>query len=363
MSMRFLADSLSVGQSLLVAFVLLAIFAVIVTVLYRAGIRTPYIPMLGPSFIFWLELFYLALLLTAAVMYNNDFHGIQDQIPVTVGNVLPIAVPWFGALGAVVISLQGVFEHNKHWDSSYNHWHIARPIFGATLAIIGFFIFISVIKTTEAEPVVPGEPAPTPTATASAAAFSMHPLGLVAQAPAGGADLAATPLIYYVLSFLIGYREETFRALIRKATDVIIGPGDTGTPPGAPAQAPSGPSVNLPPFVDHGSVAPGSVSVADVEIKNTTGGPITVKDVNVSGNQIEWQVVEGSGPGKTWWVPGAEPKAVVIEDGSSLFVRTRWNPSSTAPPDIPSRATLTVNYEGFEGSPKTTILQGTVKTA
>jgi hypothetical protein len=39
----------------------------------------------------------------------------------------------------------------------------------------------------------------------------------------------AQNLFYYVLAFIVGYREETARALIQRVGDVIIGPGDAAT--------------------------------------------------------------------------------------------------------------------------------------
>jgi hypothetical protein len=34
---------------------------------------------------------------------------------------LPIAVPWFGAIGAVTISLEGVFKWSEsRWNPEYN---------------------------------------------------------------------------------------------------------------------------------------------------------------------------------------------------------------------------------------------------
>jgi len=32
---------------------------------------------------------------------------------------LPVGVIWFGALGAVLISLTGIFEHHIDWDPTY----------------------------------------------------------------------------------------------------------------------------------------------------------------------------------------------------------------------------------------------------
>jgi hypothetical protein len=39
-------------------------------------------------------------------------------VPDSFGSV-PVGVPWFGALGAVLISLTGVFEHEHDWDLNY----------------------------------------------------------------------------------------------------------------------------------------------------------------------------------------------------------------------------------------------------
>jgi len=32
---------------------------------------------------------------------------------------VPVGVPWFGAVGAVLISLTGVFAHEHDWDPNY----------------------------------------------------------------------------------------------------------------------------------------------------------------------------------------------------------------------------------------------------
>jgi len=176
--------------------------------LYRAakGGPIPKIQQLGPSFFFWLAMMYTALLLLMGGIYNVS---VLDLKPTLVGGILPVAVPWFGALGAVTISLEGVFLHNQEWDRRHNYWHIGRPLFGAVLGIVAFFLFVVI-----------GSAAGTPPK-------------FLDSAP-GSAD--APPLkdfiIYYVLAFLVGYREETFRELIKRATDLILKPG---TPPPAAA--------------------------------------------------------------------------------------------------------------------------------
>src|SRR5579872_6180644 len=65
-----------------------------------------------------IEASYLILLFAIAAVYLG---GVL-KLPPTLGG-LPIGVPWFGALGAVLISLTGTFDHQKDWDSSWNPWH------------------------------------------------------------------------------------------------------------------------------------------------------------------------------------------------------------------------------------------------
>lgn len=145
---------------------------------------------------FILELLYLVGLLCLAVVYvrGDQFASwIRDPL-----DVLPVA--WFGALGAVSISLKGVFDHNNAWDSRWNYWHIARPLTGAVLGTIGYLIFVTALSasTGEATEVGSGE---------------------------NGA------LIAYLIGFLVGYREETFRELIKRLTDLVLAPQGVDTEP------------------------------------------------------------------------------------------------------------------------------------
>ncbi len=110
--------------------------------------------------------------------------------------LVPLSIPWFGAIGAITISLQAVFERRDDWDSSYNYWHLARPLVGSVLGIMSFLI-LSVIVT------LAGSTAPSPD-----------------SAPA-----IANMNIYHVLAFIVGYREETFRDLLKRVTDLILRPG------------------------------------------------------------------------------------------------------------------------------------------
>ena len=104
--------------------------------------------------------------------------------------------PMVWLIGAVIISLQAVFERREDWDPAYNYWHLARPLVGAVLGVMSFLI-LSVIVT------LAGSNAPSPD-----------------SAPA-----IANMNIYHVLAFIVGYREETFRDLLKRVTDLILRPG------------------------------------------------------------------------------------------------------------------------------------------
>ena len=114
----------------------------------------------------------------------------------TIGN-MPTAVPWFGALGGVMISLVGVFEHRLDWNPGYALWHWARPFVGATFAVVSVLIFQTGILSVGADP---------------------HQKG---------ASLA----LYYIIAFVVGYREETFRELIKRIVDVLLSPGNSSADP------------------------------------------------------------------------------------------------------------------------------------
>lgn len=149
---------------------------------------------------FSLQIAYLLGLAALATLYFT--HHITP--PRTLDSI-PIAVPWFGAVGAVLLSLSGIFDHYADWLPSYRFWHWARPAVGAAVAVIGVLMVQAGILAINQNPV---------------------------PAQAAGHPGEPRNLLYYLLAFLVGYREETFRTLVKRLTDVILGPGDAA---GAPA--------------------------------------------------------------------------------------------------------------------------------
>jgi hypothetical protein len=57
---------------------------------------------------------------------------------------LPLKCLWFGALGGVVISLKGVYDHpasaSSGWSDDFDLWHFGRPVSGAITGVITFVL-------------------------------------------------------------------------------------------------------------------------------------------------------------------------------------------------------------------------------
>lgn len=139
--------------------------------------------------IFVVQLFYLGMLLAAAALYIEGTYSLPSKL-----GTLPLPVPWFGALGAVVISLTGAVEHGRSWDPAFAYWHISRPLVGATVAVVSVLVFQAGIIAVGSTP-------------------TSHGVG------------APRNILYYVIAFAVGYRERTFRDLLKRVVDVLLTPG------------------------------------------------------------------------------------------------------------------------------------------
>lgn len=151
-----------------------------------------------PLYILLVEVFYLLVLFAIGFIYITN-PKLLPFIPDTLGS-LPIGVPWYGALGAVIISLSGIVDHRKDWDSDFLFWHFTRPLVGAALAIISVLIFQAGILA-------------------------------VGSSPSSKSGTVPQNLLYYLIAFVVGYREEVFRNLIKRVADVILTPGGSASPP------------------------------------------------------------------------------------------------------------------------------------
>jgi hypothetical protein len=284
----------------------------------RAG-ADPMIQRLGPSFFFWLSMMYMGLLLVMAGVYI--FYS-RDLKPHLLGGILPLGVPWFGALGAVTISLEGVFLWNSHWDRKYNYWHIARPLFGAVLGIVAFFLFVVI-----------------------GAAAGTAPKFLDSTPP------ESVPLkdfiIFYVVAFLVGYREETFRDLIKRATDLILKPG-TPAPaaPGVTFRIAGGPQQEI----QCDPTAAGQQTVKTVEVQNSGTAVLTAPTATL--------VPIAPTPAGVFAIPNDRDLVTGHGDLAVGQVRTvdvRFVPAAEGGPDF--TATLAVTATNLS-EPKTILVRG-----
>ncbi len=177
-----------------------------------------------PWYLFPLELTYLLLLGLLAYVYAWHYQPfvvagvtipvLREVVPPAVAGV-PISIPWFGALGAVLIGLYGIYDHShRDWQRALNRWHVARPFTGAVLGTAGFVLFTGIVRAAGLDPI------------------GRDPLGRV---------------VYFGIAFVIGFREGTFRLLIKRAADLFFGPGPPWIFRQLPAVPPPFPPAPLPP--------------------------------------------------------------------------------------------------------------------
>jgi H+/Cl- antiporter ClcA len=143
---------------------------------------------------------FFALLVLAGVVEAAP--GVHHWIDERHMGRLPLSIVWFGAIGGSLASLTGIFWHHRvDWNDSYDLWHKLRPWTGLVMGTIGAFLLL---VTTEL-------------ATAGASAS-----GSAAASPA-----RFNPDVYYAAAFLAGFAESPFRALVKRLTDAIFGPGQS----------------------------------------------------------------------------------------------------------------------------------------
>ncbi len=268
---------------------------------------------------FVLALVYLIVILALGLVFFVK-RSLLFFVPDAFGPV-PLGVPWFGALGAVLISLTGVFEHEHDWDLSYWPWHVARPLVGVALGVVSVLILQAGVLSVGSTPIQPGptptpiatQPSPTPTPSPTSTQPSPTPTpqptstqpGSTPQTPATSSSKIPANLLYYLVAFLVGYREETFRELIKRLVDIILAPGN-----GSATAAPTIHVVN-PTQAPHGTPTPvviaGSGFTSTQSVKfGTSAAQFTV---NADGKLTATTPVLPSG--------GAVPLTVTTKGGSA----------------------------------------------
>ncbi len=141
-----------------------------------------------PAHIFFVALIYVVLLIAIFIAYSSS-RSFRLALPATIGQ-LPLGVVWFGAVGAEVASLYGIFLHNQEWDPSYNYWHYARPLFGTITGSIGALIYLVLLDLGSTK------------------------------------SISVNHTTFYAVAFILGFADKSFMQLLQNLTEVIIKPGN-----------------------------------------------------------------------------------------------------------------------------------------
>lgn len=115
--------------------------------------------------IFFYDLAQIALLAFIAFLYVNTAHFTHFGRSIAFLRFLSFperyhllfTCMWMGAMGGVMISLKGVYEHSHSldpWKNSYNLWHIGRPISGAIAGVIVALLYLLIVPTEKFSPLV-----------------------------------------------------------------------------------------------------------------------------------------------------------------------------------------------------------------
>jgi hypothetical protein len=242
----------------------------------------------SPGVFFLIDVAWIAALLVVAFGQASGW-GWLRSIKDPFSGVVPFAVPWAGALGGVAISFVGVVGHSSAWNGPrFAYWHLARPILGCvfgTVAVLAVLLVLQNIKLADATN---------------------------GYKPTGVAILA-------VISFVVGYREATFRALVVRIADVILGPG--------PLDA-ARPIALVPEVVEFNHAALGVATTVTVHLFNGSADTI---HLNPSGVSV------GPFTGLTIAPPVAD---VDIPPNGSTTITVEWTPQA---PDLKLDSTLKLN--------------------
>lgn len=146
---------------------------------------------LMPRYIFFVGLAWLIALIALFVVFINT-DSLRAALPHFYGRNpgIPVEVPWFGAVGGSLVSFSGIVSYNRCWKSSYNLWHMIRPLLGAVSGGISCLLLVVILRA----------------ATSST-------------------NLSTDPITFDVVAFVFGYAEGAFRQLIKNVTDILLKPG------------------------------------------------------------------------------------------------------------------------------------------
>jgi hypothetical protein len=163
-----------------------------------------------PSWVVVTALLWLVVVIVSFFLFKK-WDAFEDFFPTKLGP-LPVGVVWFGAAGGLLVSLEGIFYYNRAWDDSYNYWHVSRPAVSAIVGGVGCLILIVLIDA------------------ASAGSHAPH----------------TNEIFYDVVAFALGYRQQTFLALLAGLTELIVKTAGGDKKDGAAGEEPKPPDPRVP---------------------------------------------------------------------------------------------------------------------
>lgn len=120
--------------------------------------------------------------------------GLRADMPKLYGHDpgIPVEVPWFGAVGALVASFGGIFFYSRgRWLRRFNYWHVVKPAIGALTGSVSCVLLVVILRTAT-----------------------------------GSSKVGTDPTTFDASAFVFGYAESAFRQLIKTITDVFLKPGE-----------------------------------------------------------------------------------------------------------------------------------------
>jgi hypothetical protein len=151
-------------------------------------------------FVFVLTLLYLIGLLAVATWYLRSvgLREFLDPYPA-------LRVAWWGAVGGVLANVETIARTGDHWNRRVVPALVVRPVTAAFFGGIGYVIYVTLVQAS------------------------------VSGVDEALAQLGRTPTaLGYVIAFALGFREQTFRELLKRVVDLLASAGGADVEPPSP---------------------------------------------------------------------------------------------------------------------------------
>jgi hypothetical protein len=123
-----------------------------------------------------------------------EIAGIEDEDRI-------LAIAWAGSLGALTANFSDIARRADRWNPHLASWFLVRPLTGAAFGAFGYLIFRAAVQASATNATDSGGPA----------------------------------ILGYVIAFTLGYRQDMFRDLLKRITDLLATAGGADVePPSAP---------------------------------------------------------------------------------------------------------------------------------